>query len=121
MRPIIFYHHTKNYKLLMSGFRENVQKRQILTVNLPLSLDQDFFHNFGPVTLLLYWPLTSYKVSEKTNERWHLKKDRQMDGWKHGPQTRAISMGPFMEPGVQNEWENLMPCSEVRPKASKIP
>ena len=35
MRPIAFYHHAKNGKLLMNGFRENVPKPKLLTLNPP--------------------------------------------------------------------------------------
>ena len=39
MRPMVFYHHAKNYKLLKSDFRENAQK--IFTLNLLESPDYD--------------------------------------------------------------------------------
>ena len=56
-----------------------------------------FFSNSGYVTFfLIYWPLTSCKVSEKTNE-WslrYLKTDTQTDGRTHRP-TRVITKDPF--------------------------
>ena len=57
MRPIAFYHRTK-IKLLQTSLWEYFCKPQILTLNP---------HIYS--LYLLYWSLTSCKVSEKTNEK----------------------------------------------------
>ena len=73
----------------MTGFRENVQKPEYLLL-IPLNpLIKIFFQNFGRATFLLNWPLTSYKILEKTNER----SPRYIDG-QTDRRTRAITMDP---------------------------
>ena len=61
----------------MSGFGENVHKPQILALNPQIKI----FFKIPAVSLFLhYWPPTSCRVSEKTNERsLEIYKDEQMD------------------------------------------
>ena len=63
----------------MTGLQMNVQKNHFFTINPQIKI---FFKIPAVSLFLLYWPLTSYKVSEKTNERSprYLKTDGQTDG-----------------------------------------
>ena len=82
MYLLAFCHHAKNQKLIMTGFWENTQTPQFLTLNPQIKI---FFSKFEPYHLsLLYWIPTSSKVSEKTNDNYY--------GF------------DLVNPGVQNEW-----------------
>ena len=50
MCPIAFYYHAKNYKLLMNGLEENVQKTKFLTLNPSSSPYYEFFQNPSRLT-----------------------------------------------------------------------
>ena len=69
-----------------------------------------FFQNFGRVTFLINWPLTSCKSSEKSNEQSlrYLKTGGQTDG-RTDQRTREITKDPLGSgrPGVQNKWNDV--------------
>ena len=46
MPPIFLYRHAKNQKLLMTGFRKNVQNPEFLTLN-PLNPQIKIFYKYG--------------------------------------------------------------------------
>ena len=76
----------------MSGFWENVQKPQFVTLNPRIKL---FLKIPAVSLLLLYWSPTLLKISEKTNEQSQIFKDRPTDGHTDFPPTRVISKDPL--------------------------
>lgn len=83
----------------MTGYLENAQKPQLLTLNPLLIPGLNFFQVLAVSLSLFYSLLASCKVLEKINEQSlrYLKTDRQTDGQGRLPWT------PLGEHGVQND------------------
>ena len=85
MCPIAFYHHAKNYKLSMSGFRESAPKSKFLTLNPQIKIS---FQNSNHVTFFTLLIPNFMQNFRKSNERspTYLKTNRHTDGQMEGPQ-----------------------------------